>query len=80
MSNIAEGFERGGNKEFVQFLSVAKGSIDEVKSQLYVALDQEYLNKDSFNSLYSLATPIANLIGGLMSYLRGSSYKGMKYK
>ena len=48
MSNIAEGFGRGGNKEFIQFLSTAKGSASEVQAQLYVALDAGYINQDQF--------------------------------
>src|SRR5258708_39379331 len=51
MSNIAEGFERGSRKEFIQFLNVAKGSNGEVRSQLYVALDQEYIDKKKFSLL-----------------------------
>ncbi len=51
LSNIAEGFERNGNKEFLQFLSVAKGSAGEVRAQLYVALDQNYIDRQTFNSL-----------------------------
>src|SRR6266478_2694317 len=53
MSNIAEGFERGGDKEFIQFLSTSKGSCGEVKSLLYVALDQSYLTPVTFDQLYS---------------------------
>lgn len=79
-SNIAEGFERGGTKEFIQFLSISKGSSGEVKSQLYVALDQGYLNQDSFNRLFIKATEVGKLAGGLMNYLRRSEIKGNKYK
>ena len=80
MSNIAEGFERGGTAEFVQFLAVAKGSAGEVESQLYVALDQEYISEAQFYSLKQTAVSTKRLIAGLMSYLRGSGIRGAKYK
>jgi len=80
LSNIAEGFERGGNREFLQFLSIAKGSAGEVKSQLYVALDQSYLSKERFDELFHLADEVSQMIGGLMRYLRSSKMKGAKYK
>jgi four helix bundle protein len=80
MSNIAEGYDRSGTGEFVQFLATAKGSAAEVRCQLYVALDQDYIDKKQFDSLSGLATDTANLIGGLMNYLRRSGYKGTKYK
>mgnify|MGYP001130974727 CR=1 FL=1 len=80
MSNIAEGFERSGTNEFVQFLAIAKGSVGEVRSQLYVASDQGYIDKDTFDKLVSLATEVSRMISGLMSYLRKSSVKGTKYK
>src|SRR4030043_910240 len=53
MSNIAEGFSRHSNKEFAQFLFISKGSVSEVQSILYVALDQAYMNKEIFNKIYS---------------------------
>jgi len=80
MSNIAEGFERSGSGEFGQFLSTAKGSAGEVRSQLYVALDQEYLSRDAFELLLNTATEISRMISGLMTYLRGSGIKGTKFK
>ncbi len=80
MSNIAEGFERGGKKEFVQFLSIAKGSAGEVKSNLYIALDQKYIDKETFDRLQSLSDEIIRMIGGLLVYLCRSTIKGHKYK
>src|SRR5712692_9334839 len=80
MSNIAEGFERSGTGEFTQFLSTAKGSAGEVRSQLYVALDQEYLPQTAFDLLVNNATEISRMISGLMTYLRGSGIKGTKFK
>lgn len=65
MSNIAEGFERGNPNEFHQFLSIAKASCAEVRSQLYVALDVNYLNNDQFSSLLDLAKETGRIIGGL---------------
>jgi len=80
LSNISEGFERGGDKEFRQFLSVAKGSVGELRSQLYVALDANYLNHNEFDQLYALADQIGKMIGGFMRYLQTSSYIGPKFK
>lgn len=65
MSNIAEGFERGGRGEFHQFLSTAKASCAEVRSQLYVALDVGYLDKAPFESLVQQAEEVARITGGL---------------
>ena len=80
MSNIAEGYDRSGTGEFVQFLSTAKGSAAEVRCQLYVALDQEYVDDKTFTELSDLAAETANMIGGLMKYLRQSGIRGTKYK
>lgn len=65
MSNIAEGFERGGRGEFHQFLSTAKASCAEVRSQLYVALDVDYLDKANFDRLIVQAEEVARILGGL---------------
>lgn len=65
MSNLAEGFERGGRGEFHQFLSTAKASCAELRSQLYVALDAGYLDRDEFGSLLAQAAEVARIIGGL---------------
>jgi len=65
MSNIAEGFERGGRREFHQFLSTAKASCAEVRSQLYVALDIGYLDQSRFNRLLKQAEEVGRIIGGI---------------
>jgi four helix bundle protein len=80
MSNIAEGFERGGDKEFAQFLSNSKGSCGEVKSQLYVALDQGYIAPVTFDKLYASADEVGRLVFGFMHYLRESPLRGRKYQ
>ena len=67
MSNIAEGFDRGGRAEFHQFLVIAKGSCAEVRSQLYVALDTKYIDKNTFNKINLLAIETSKIIGGLKS-------------
>lgn len=79
VANIAEGFERGGSKEFLQFLSMAKGSVGEVKAHLFVAFDQGYVTKAALEDLLKLADETSRLIGGLMRYLRDSAIRGPKY-
>jgi len=80
MSNIAEGFERGGDKEFAQFLSNAKGSCGEVRCQRYAALDEKYLSETEFKQLSERSLEVSRLISGFMTYLRRSELRGNKFK
>ena len=69
MSNIAEGKERGGGREFAQFLQIAKGSAGEIRSQLYVAKDQNYIAQKIFEELIELSTEVSRLLSGLIKKL-----------
>ena len=80
MANIAEGFEREGDREFIQFLSDSKGSCGEVRSHLYVALDQGYVSQSRFEELATEAFEVSRLVSGFMAYLRKSNLRGRKYR
>ncbi|MGD0339583.1 MAG: four helix bundle protein [Bacteroidota bacterium] len=79
MSNISEGFERGSNKEFVQYLFQSKSSCGEVRSQLYIALDLGYIANDNFEVLFNQSLQLSKEIATFISYLKRSPIKGHKY-
>ena len=79
LSNFAEGFEREGNSEFVQFLAISKGSIGELRAQLIYSLDLELIPESRYNAMDQVAESATRLIGGLMRYLGRSAKRGRKY-
>jgi four helix bundle protein len=80
MDNIAEGFGRQGNNEFINFLTISNGSVLEVKSQLYRALDRKYIPTEKFNELEKLIEEISKMIAAFIIYLGKSDFRGKKFK
>ena len=78
-SNFGEGFERDGNREFIQFVSISKGSVGELRAQLLYALDLGYLKQEELDQLNELAKEAARYLGGLMRHLKQSPFRGRKF-
>jgi len=78
-SNFGESFERDGNREFIQFVSISKGSVGELRAQLLYALDLGYLKQEEFDQLSELAKEAGRYLGGLIRHLRHSPFGGRKF-
>jgi four helix bundle protein len=80
MDNIAEGFERGSKLKFINSLSISKGEVGELKSQLYRGLDNKYFSSELFNELYFIADELTKMPTSFISYLNKTNIKGQKFK
>lgn len=80
MDNIAEGFERGSRLAFINSLTISKGEVGELKSQLYRCLDAGYIPDTLFHELYGLANELTRMITSLINYLNKSGIQGLKFK